>query len=58
MGARLMEIQIWCHCTVTLCGTGLRKSIVAAVCSSAWGEVFPQFLPWCQTLQFFLICYW
>ena len=57
MWTGLMETQIWCCCTVALCGGELKKGKMATVCSSVWEDTVPQFSPWCQILQFFPICH-
>ena len=35
-----------------LCGGKFGKGTMASACLSVWEEAVPQFLPWCQTLQF------
>ena len=60
MWTRLMESQIWCCCSVALCGGGLRKGtmLLPGLWRSVRKKTVPQHLSWCQTLPFLPICHW
>ena len=39
-------------------GRGFRKGTMASAHLSVLEKAVPQFLPWCQTFQFFPVCHW
>ena len=60
MWTRLIEAKIWCHCSVALCGEGLRKWLW--LLPSLWGFVQEEAVPWhlhqCLTLPFLPMYHW